>query len=100
MNAMLKALTEAKAKMAEGPVLLHVFTEKGHGFKPAAEDPVLFHAPPPFERDRDTVVSVKKSSSRAYTDTVSDSIFRAMEKDPSDKRLNFNTGDAFYRLED
>ncbi len=25
---------------------------------------------------------------------------RAMEKDPSDKRLNFNTGDAFYRLED
>lgn len=69
-------------KDVKGPVLLHVFTEKGHGFKPAAEDPVLFHTPPPFERDRDTVVSVKKSSSRAYTDTISDSIHRAMEKDP------------------
>jgi 1-deoxy-D-xylulose-5-phosphate synthase len=34
----------------EGPILLHVVTEKGHGFRPAAEDPVLFHAPPQFER--------------------------------------------------
>ena len=32
----------------KGPVLLHVVTEKGHGFEPAAEDPVLFHTPAPF----------------------------------------------------
>ena len=37
----------------EGPILLHVVTEKGHGFRPAAEDPVLFHAPPQFERHAD-----------------------------------------------
>src|SRR4029077_1603355 len=53
-------------KDLKGPVLLHVFTEKGHGFKPACEDPVLFHTPPPFERRDDEVVSVKKSSSRAF----------------------------------
>lgn len=69
-------------KDLRGPVLLHVFTEKGHGFKPACEDPVLFHTPPPFERRDDEVVSVKKSSSRAYTDVVSDAIYGAMEINP------------------
>lgn len=69
-------------KDLKGPVLLHVFTEKGHGFKPACEDPVLFHTPPPFERRDDEVVSVKKSSSRAYTDAVSDAIYAKMEVNP------------------
>ncbi|MGE5192298.1 MAG: 1-deoxy-D-xylulose-5-phosphate synthase [Deltaproteobacteria bacterium] len=69
-------------KDLKGPVLLHVFTEKGHGFKPACEDPVMFHTPPPFERRDDEVVSVKKSSSRAYTDVVSDAIYGAMEVNP------------------
>ena len=69
-------------KDLQGPVLLHVFTEKGHGFKPACEDPVMFHTPPPFERRDDEVVSVKKSSSRAYTDVVSDAIYAAMEVNP------------------
>ena len=62
----------------EGPVLLHVVTEKGHGFKPAAEDPVLFHAPPQFERREDQVVTMKKSSSRAYTHVASESIANQM----------------------
>ena len=68
-------------KDLKGPVLLHVFTEKGHGFSPACQDPVLFHSPPPFERREDEVVSVKSSSSRAYTDTVSDAIYDAMQRD-------------------
>lgn len=72
----------AMVKDLKGPVLLHVFTEKGHGFKPACEDPVLFHTPPPFERRDDEVVSVKKSSSRAYTDAVSDAIYAKMEVNP------------------
>ena len=55
----------------EGPVLLHVVTEKGHGFKPAIEDPVLFHAPPQFERNNDRIVTMKKSSARAYTHVAS-----------------------------
>ena len=32
----------AMVKDVEGPVLLHVVTEKGHGFEPAAADPVVF----------------------------------------------------------
>src|SRR5436190_21901597 len=54
-------------KNVDGPVLLHVVTEKGHGFQPAAADPVYFHTPAPFEHANETVVSIKASSSRAYT---------------------------------
>ncbi len=68
-------------KDVQGPVLLHVFTEKGHGFKPACEDPVRFHAPSPFARNGDSVEYRKKGSSRAYTDVMSDSIAAAMSRD-------------------
>jgi len=60
------------------PVLLHVVTEKGHGFKPAAEDPVLYHTPPLFKRDRDAVVELAKSSSRAYTHVASAAVHDQM----------------------
>ncbi len=64
------------------PVLLHVITEKGHGFKPAAEDPITFHTPSPFERSNGCVVAMKKSSSRAYTNAASEAIASAMEANP------------------
>lgn len=69
-------------KDVTGPVLLHVVTEKGHGFQPAAEDPVFFHTPAPFERQLNCVVSIKKSSSRAYTNVASQAIFDQMRKNP------------------
>jgi len=69
-------------KDEEGPILLHVLTEKGHGFKPAEEDPVFFHTPAPFEcDDDDCIVSIKKSSARAYTDTASAAIADCMRRD-------------------
>lgn len=67
------------AKQSEGPILLHVVTEKGHGFRPAAENPVLFHAPPQFERDdEDQIVAMKKGGTRTFTHAASDAIHRAM----------------------
>ncbi|MBI3840019.1 MAG: 1-deoxy-D-xylulose-5-phosphate synthase [Planctomycetia bacterium] len=69
-------------KDVPGPVLLHVVTEKGHGFKPAAEDPVFFHTPAPFTREDEGIVAFKKSSSKAYTDIVSRAIFAQMEANP------------------
>jgi 1-deoxy-D-xylulose-5-phosphate synthase len=70
-------------KLGDGPVLLHVVTEKGHGFRPAAEDPVTFHAPPVFQRDnsdRHRVVSIKRSDGRSYTHVASDAIHAAMAR--------------------
>jgi 1-deoxy-D-xylulose-5-phosphate synthase len=69
-------------KDVRGPVLLHVLTEKGHGFQPACEDPVRFHAPPPFERNHENeIVAIKKSKSRAYTHAMSDAIHSAINRD-------------------
>lgn len=66
----------------KGPVLLHVFTEKGHGFEPACKDPVKFHTPSPFKRDTEKeIVPVKKSSEISYTEIVSDAIHEAMSED-------------------
>ena len=69
-------------KDVDGPVMLHVVTQKGHGFKPAAEDPVYFHTPAPFTREQEGVLAFKKSSSRAYTDVVSSAVFTQMEVNP------------------
>ncbi|MCH2114169.1 MAG: 1-deoxy-D-xylulose-5-phosphate synthase [Pirellulales bacterium] len=62
----------------KGPVLLHVVTEKGHGFRPAAEDPVLFHAPPQFQRCEDKIVAMKKSSARSLTHVASEAVLAQM----------------------
>ena len=65
-----------------GPVLLHVLTEKGHGFKPAEADPVFFHTPAPFEcDDDDCIISIKKSSARGYTDVASTAIASCLRRD-------------------
>jgi 1-deoxy-D-xylulose-5-phosphate synthase len=69
-----------KVKALDGPVLLHVLTDKGRGFAPAEQDPVKFHAPAPFQAAENGIVPLKTSSSKAYTDAVSAALFSAMEK--------------------
>jgi 1-deoxy-D-xylulose-5-phosphate synthase len=68
-------------KQYAGPVLLHVVTEKGHGFQPAAADPVYFHTPAPFNRGEETVLSIQTSATKSYTDIASRSIYDAMQRD-------------------
>jgi 1-deoxy-D-xylulose-5-phosphate synthase len=68
-------------KDIKGPTLLHVFTQKGQGFAPACEDPVRFHAPSPFRREQDQVISIRKSSTISYTEIVSQDIYELMERD-------------------
>ena len=38
-----------EAKKVEGPVLLHVLTKKGKGYKPAEKEPAKFHGTGPFD---------------------------------------------------
>ena len=63
------------------PVLLHVVTEKGHGFQPAAEDPVFFHTPAPFVRENGSTVALKKSHTEPYTLFARNAILQAMRDD-------------------
>ncbi len=65
------------------PVLLHVVTEKGHGFKPAAEDPVFYHTPPTFRREADRAIPMPKSSTPSYTNVVRDAIAQSMRRNKS-----------------
>jgi 1-deoxy-D-xylulose-5-phosphate synthase len=77
-----KILRELKHQT--GPLLLHVFTNKGHGVPQAAEDPVTYHTPPVFEQvgpDR-RVMSFKKSGGKGYTDAISLALHEAMKNDP------------------
>jgi 1-deoxy-D-xylulose-5-phosphate synthase len=71
-----------RVKEMDGPVLLHVLTDKGHGFEPAVKDPVKFHAPAPFQQAGAGIVPLKTSSSKAYTDAASAALFAAMQRDP------------------
>ena len=63
-----------------GPVLLHVVTEKGHGFEPAQADPVFFHTPPAFEQYGDKAVPKSQGSSRSYTHCARDAIRDQMRR--------------------
>ncbi len=82
LTQMRKALRDMK--QLDGPVLLHVLTNKGHGVPEASEDPVKYHTPPVIEKmgPERQILSLKSGSSKAYTDAVSHSIHTAMKTDP------------------
>jgi 1-deoxy-D-xylulose-5-phosphate synthase len=67
-------------KDLKGPILLHVVTEKGHGFTPAAQDPVFFHTPPAFTQENGSPVPKKSGSQPAYTNLASAAIYDAMRR--------------------
>jgi 1-deoxy-D-xylulose-5-phosphate synthase len=71
-------------KEQDGPILLHVLTEKGHGVPQACEDPVTYHTPPVFEKlgANGEVLAFKRGGSKAYTDAASNTIFEMMRDDP------------------
>lgn len=64
-----------------GPVLLHVVTEKGHGYQPAAQDPVFFHTPPAFEDEAGQAKIRSGASSPAFTNFARDAIADCMRRD-------------------
>ncbi len=72
----------AMAKEIKGPVLLHVVTEKGHGYKPAAEDPVFFHTPPVFTDDDGKAITQKSEGLPPYTLHAREAIRKQMASDP------------------
>ncbi len=68
-----------QAKEMEGPVLLHILTKKGKGYKPAEYDPSLFHGVGPFNLESGEVI--KKSGPPTYTKVFSKALVDLAEKD-------------------
>ncbi len=72
-----------KVRALEGPVLLHVLTDKGRGFEPAEKDPVKFHAGQfPTDPSSSAILPLKTTSGRAYTNTISEAIHEACAQNP------------------
>jgi 1-deoxy-D-xylulose-5-phosphate synthase len=69
-------------KKLEGPILLHVVTEKGHGFQPAAADPVYFHAPPAFVHENGVAIPKESGGALSYTHHARDAIAEQMRTNP------------------
>ncbi|MGB7348149.1 MAG: 1-deoxy-D-xylulose-5-phosphate synthase [Pirellulaceae bacterium] len=71
----------AMVRDMKGPVLLHVVTEKGHGYKPAAADPVFFHTPPAFDDNGGDPITQSSDGLPPYTNHARDAIRKEMADD-------------------
>jgi 1-deoxy-D-xylulose-5-phosphate synthase len=67
------------ARNINGPVLVHVGTEKGKGYEPAEQNPTMFHGLGPF--DKETGVPFKKDGPPSYTSVFARELVDAARKD-------------------
>ena len=67
------------AKRIDGPCLIHVVTQKGHGYKPAERNPSKFHGIAPF--DIETGNLLHKNPKTTYTDVFSKTICALAKND-------------------
>ncbi len=76
MRQMMKLFNEAKR--VEGPVVVHVLTQKGKGYGPASSHPDRFHGTGPF--DIQTGKALQKKTAPSYTDIFSEKMLSLGEK--------------------
>lgn len=91
--------TFQEAKRFEGPILVHVLTQKGRGYEPAMRHPARFHGAGPF--DVKTGLPVGKSNP-TYTDVFS-TVMRKMgdrRKDVAAVTAAMMTGVGLKRFSD
>ncbi len=76
--------TLSNIKELKGPILLHVITEKGHGYEPARNDPATWHGAKPFHKMTGEPKAVKreKPAPPNYTNIFGEVICKMAEKNP------------------
>ncbi len=67
-------------KNLKGPILLHVITKKGQGYKPAEKDPTHFHGVGAFDKQTGKSLGTKKIPS--YTEVFGRTLTNIAEKNP------------------
>lgn len=77
MRQLGKVLQEAKQK--QGPVLIHVLTEKGRGYEPAMRHPARFHGAAPYEIETGLP---KSNGNPSYTDIFSTVMRKFGDREP------------------
>jgi len=73
--------TFSKAREIEGPVLVHVMTQKGRGYSPAESDPTSFHGIGSFDIDTGKSISSGKKSPPSYTQVFGNSLSKLAAQD-------------------
>jgi 1-deoxy-D-xylulose-5-phosphate synthase len=63
------------------PAILHVYTVKGWGFRPANSHPSKFHSTGPFKINGDTIESAPQAGRRSFTDAVGEHLTELAQKD-------------------
>lgn len=78
LGELVRALNIVKDR--RGPQLLHIVTEKGHGYSPAAANPVLYHGPGKF----DPIEGIRAAPAGAltYTQVFGQWLADEAERDP------------------
>ncbi|MDX1961380.1 MAG: 1-deoxy-D-xylulose-5-phosphate synthase [Leptospiraceae bacterium] len=66
-------------KERQGPVLLHVLTQKGKGYLPAEGDPIKYHGVTPFNKDSGSMNSTE--TKMAFSKIVGECLTRLTEQD-------------------
>ncbi|OQZ04506.1 MAG: 1-deoxy-D-xylulose-5-phosphate synthase [Candidatus Brocadia sp. UTAMX1] len=70
-------------KHLEGPVLLHVITEKGRGFEPAYQNPAQYHSAGKFEMCNGKIKEISSDSKKiAYTKVFGNTLVELAKIDP------------------
>jgi 1-deoxy-D-xylulose-5-phosphate synthase len=78
IEAMEHAFSAAEQRVEEGPVVIHVITEKGRGYSPAEDDDEKhLHDAPVF----DPINGPPKSVPTGYTEAFADTIIKLAEQD-------------------
>lgn len=82
-NIPLLIQTLNEVKRVEGPVLLHVVTEKGKGFLPAWQNPTRFHSAKAFKMENGQVVEEDDApGASSYTKVMSATVVEVAQDDP------------------
>jgi 1-deoxy-D-xylulose-5-phosphate synthase len=63
------------------PAILHVYTKKGKGFRPADQGPSKFHSTGPFKINGDMVESTTTPSRESFTNVFGEHLTELAEKD-------------------
>lgn len=69
-----------RAKKIKGPVLLHVYTKKGKGYKFSEKNPCKFHGIDKF--DIETGKTCKAKSRNSYSDVFGDTVLQLARENP------------------
>lgn len=69
-------------KDMKGPRLLHLYTVKGKGYKPAEEDPTIWHAPGRFDPDTgERIVKADPNKTPLWQEVFGETLVELAEKD-------------------